>query len=100
MTITVESGLKERRQEVTLDEETLKRIAQEVIKELGAGCGVSRVGRLAGSTFWCIHFTDSHGPLCNDFREYVGGSYEEELIRKRIRDFLSEQHGEKAGAGK
>ena len=85
---------------MTLDGETLEKLAREVIGELGMDCGVSRVGRLAGSTFWCVHFTDGHGPLCNDFREYVGGIYEEDLIRKRIRDFLLQQHGEKGVQGK
>jgi hypothetical protein len=84
---------------MTLDEETLKKMAQEVAKEQGFECRVDRVVPLAGSTAWCIYFTDGHGPFCNDFREYVGGPYEEDLIRQRIRDYLSKQHSGKS-AGK
>jgi hypothetical protein len=80
---------------VTLDEETLKKLTREVAGELGVDCQASLVTQLAGSTTWCIYFTDGHAPFCNDFREYVGGVYEEGLIRKRIRDYLVEQHAEK-----
>ena len=82
---------------MTLDEETLKKLTREVAGELGVDCQASLVTQLAGSTTWCIYFTDGHAPFCNDFREYVGGPYEESLIRGRIRDYLVEQH---AGKGK
>ena len=77
---------------MTLDEETLKKLTREVAGELGVDCQASLVTQLAGSTTWCIYFTDGHAPFCNDFREYVGGPYEEGLIRGRIRDYLVEQH--------
>jgi hypothetical protein len=85
---------------MTLDEETLKRLTGEVAGGLGIDCPVSRVTQLAGSTFWCIHFTDGHSPFCNDFREYVGGPYEESLIRKRIGDYLVKQHAGKESMAK
>lgn len=81
---------------MTLDEETLKRLTREVAGELNVDCQASLVMQLAGSTVWCIYFTDGHAPFCNDFREYVGGPYEEGFIRKRIRDYLAEQHADKA----
>ncbi|MGB7923848.1 MAG: hypothetical protein WCF57_11445 [Pyrinomonadaceae bacterium] len=74
---------------MTLDEETLKRLTREVAAEMKVDYAVSRVTQLAGSTVWCIHFTDGRAPFCNDFREYVGGPYEESLIRKRIGDYLA-----------
>jgi hypothetical protein len=80
---------------VTLDEETLKKLTREVAGELGLDCGVSHVTPLAGTTTWCIFFTDGHAPYCNDFREYVGGVYDEDVIKKRIRDYLATQHAEK-----
>ena len=81
---------------MTLDEETLKKLTHEVAGELKVDCQASLVTQLAGSTVWCIYFTDGHAPFCNDFREYVGGPYEEGLIRKRIRDYLVEQHADRA----
>ena len=80
---------------MTLDEETLKRLTREVVAELGLNCEVSLATPLAGSTTWCLYFTDGHAPFCNDFREFVGGPYEEEVIKKRIRDYLVQQHAEK-----
>jgi hypothetical protein len=77
---------------VTLDEETLKRLTREVAGELGLECEASLATPLAGSTTWCIYFTDGHAPYCNDFREFVGAPYEEDLIRRRIRDYLARQH--------
>lgn len=81
---------------MTLDEETLKRLTREVAGERGVDSPVSRVTQLAGSTVWCIYFTDGRAPFCNDFREYVGGPYEEGLIKKRIGDYLALRHAESA----
>lgn len=80
---------------MTLDEETLKRLAREVTGELGVDCGISHITPLAGTTTWCIYFTDGHAPYCNDFREFVGAPYEEDVIKKRIRDYIVMQHEEK-----
>jgi hypothetical protein len=85
--------------EVTLDTVMLKRIAEEVASEAGYGCKVDRVAQLVNSTIWYITFTDGHAPLFNDFRTHVGGPYEEDLIRERIKNYLAAQHtGAKAGA--
>jgi hypothetical protein len=84
---------------VTLNEETLNRLTREVAGELNVDCQASHITQLAGSTTWCIYFADGHAPFCNDFREYVGGPYEEDLIKKRIRDYLAQQHAEKASVG-
>lgn len=85
---------------MTLDEATLKRLTSEAAGELGVDCPVSHVTQLAGSTVWCIYFTDGHAPFCNDFREYVGGPYEESLIKQRIGDYLARQHAEKESMGR
>ena len=97
MTIALEGKARRRlRMEVTtkvnLDEETLKKFTREVARELGHGCEASLATPLAGSTTWCIYFTDGHAPYCNDFREFVGAPYEEDLIKKRIKDYLAKQH--------
>ena len=80
---------------MTLDEETLKKLTREVAGELGLKCEVSLATPLAGSTTWCLYFTDGHAPFCNDFREFVGAPYEEDFIRKKIKDYLVEQHAKK-----
>ena len=100
--MTVAPGGKARRRsrmevttKVNLDEETLKKFTREVARELGLGCEASLAAPLAGSTTWCIYFTDGHAPYCNDFREFVGAPYEEDLIKKRIKDYLTKQHSSK-----
>ena len=80
---------------MTLDEETLKKLTREVAGELGLACEASLVTPLAGTTTWCIYFTDGHAPYCNDFREYVGAPYEEDVVKQRIRNYLVKQHAEK-----
>ena len=79
----------------SLDAETLKSMTEQVASELGLPCGVERAAPLMGSTMWYIRFTDGHAPFFNDFREYVGGPYDEDLIRERIKNYLVSQHSEK-----
>jgi hypothetical protein len=80
---------------LTLDEETLKKLTREVAGEMGLDCAASLVTPLAGTTTWCIYFTDGHAPYCSDFREYVGAPYEEDTIKQKIRDYLVKQHEER-----
>lgn len=78
----------------TLDAETLKSMVREAATELGLPCEAEQVSQLMGSTTWYIRFKDGHAPFFNDFREYVGGPYEESLIKDRIKTYLSSQHGQ------
>ena len=52
-----------------------------------------------GSTTWYIRFKDGHAPFFNDFREYVGGPYDEALIKERIKNYLSSQHAQQGTEG-
>jgi hypothetical protein len=81
----------------TLDAETLKSLAREAAGELGLPCEVESASQLMGSTTWYLRFKDGHAPFFNDFREYVGGPYEESLIKERIKDYLSGQHAPAEG---
>ena len=81
----------------SLDAETLKSLTREVAGELGLPCEVEQASQLMGSTVWYIRFTDGHDPFFNDFREYVGAPYEEDLIRERIKNYLVSQHTEQKG---
>lgn len=83
----------------SLDAETLKRLAKEVAGEYGLPCEVEGVSKLMGSNVWYIRFKDGHAPFFNDFREYVGGPYEEDLIKERIKNYLTSQHAQAEGAG-
>ena len=76
----------------TLDAETLKSLTREAARELGLPCEAESVSQLMGSTTWYIRFKDGHAPFFNDFREYVGGPYDEALIKERIKNYLSSQH--------
>lgn len=81
----------------SLDEKTLKSLTKEAAKELGLPCEVEAASQLMGSTTWYIRFRDGHAPFFNDFREYVGGPYDEDLIKERIKNYLASQHGSKEG---
>jgi hypothetical protein len=81
----------------TLDAETLKSLAREAARELGLPCEVESASQLMGSTTWYLRFKDGHAPFFNDFREYVGGPYEESLIKERIKSYLSSQHSAAEG---
>ena len=81
----------------SLDAETLKSLTREAAGELGLPCEVETAARLMGSNFWYIRFKDGHAPFFNDFREYVGGPYEESLIKERIKNYLASQHPEQKG---
>lgn len=81
----------------SLDAETIRHVTTEVAGELGLPCKVESAAQLMGSTTWYIRFTDGHGPFFNDFREYVGGPYDEDLMRERIKNYLVSQHPEKKG---
>jgi hypothetical protein len=78
----------------TLDAEIIKNMAREAARELGLPCEVEQASQLMGSTTWYIRFTDGHAPFFNDFREYVGGPYEESLIKERIKNYLASQHAQ------
>lgn len=82
----------------SLDAEKLKSITNEVARELGLPCEAEAASPLMGSTTWYIRFKDGHTPFFNDFREYVGAPYEENLIRERIKDYLVSQHGQTEGS--
>ena len=81
----------------SLDEKTLKSLTKEAASELGLPCEVESASQLMGSTTWYIRFRDGHAPFFNDFREYVGGPYDEDLIKERIKNYLASQHGSKEG---
>jgi hypothetical protein len=81
----------------SLDAETLKSLAREAAGEMGLPCEVEEVKPLMGSTTWYIRFNDGHAPFFNDFREYVGGPYDEALIKERIKSYLASQHASKEG---
>lgn len=84
------------REELTsLDAETLKSLAREAAQELGLPCEVEAAKPFMGSTTWYIRFRDGHAPFFNDFREYVGGPYDETLIKERIKNYLAGQHASK-----
>jgi len=76
----------------SLDAETIKSLTREAARELGLPCEADSVSQLMGSTTWYIRFNDGHAPFFNDFREYVGGPYDESLIKERIKNYLSEEH--------
>jgi hypothetical protein len=76
----------------SIDAETLKSMTDEVANELGLPCRVESVAPIMGSTMWYIRFKDGHAPFYNDFREYVGAPYEEDLIKERIKNYLVSQH--------
>jgi hypothetical protein len=78
--------------ETTLDAEVLKSLTREAARELGLPCEVASASQLMGSTTWYIRFKDGHAPFFNDFREYVGGPYDEALIKERIKSYLASQH--------
>ncbi len=82
---------------MTLDGHTLKRVADEVARELGLNCKVVEAKQLMGSTTWYLVFDDGHGPFFNDFRAWVGAPYEESFIRQRIRDYLLREHAHENG---
>lgn len=82
----------------SLNAETLKTLTNEVANELGLPCKVEAVAPLMGSTVWYIRFKDGHAPFFNDFREYVGAPYEEDLIKERIKNYLVSQHTAKEGS--
>lgn len=82
----------------SLDAEAIKNLTGEVAAEQGLPCEVESVAPLMGSTVWCIRFKDGHAPFYNDFREYVGGPYEEDLIKERIRNYLTSQHARAEGS--
>jgi hypothetical protein len=75
----------------------LKSLTREAARELGLPCEAESATQLMGSTTWYIRFKDGHPPFFNDFREYVGGPYEESLIKERIKNYLSSQHAEREG---
>lgn len=83
----------------SLDAETLKRIAKDAAREAGLPCEVESASQLMGSTTWYLRFSDGHGPFFNDFREYVGGPYDEALIKERIKSYLTSQHAVAESAG-
>lgn len=83
----------------SLDAETLKRIGKDAARELGLSCEVETASQLMGSTTWYLRFSDGHGPFFNDFREYVGGPYDEALIKERIKNYLTSQHAAAESAG-
>lgn len=83
----------------SLDAETLKRLTKEVASESGLPCEAESASRLMGSNTWYIRFKDGHAPFFNDFREYVGGPYEEDLIKERIKNYLTSQHALGEGSG-
>lgn len=83
----------------TLDAEMLKSLTREAARELGLPCEAEAVSQLMGSTTWYIRFKDNHPPFFNDFREYVGGPYDESLIKERIKNYLSGQHGQEGTRG-
>lgn len=83
----------------TLDAEMLKSLTREAARELGLPCEADQVSQLMGSNFWYIRFKDGHPPFFNDFREYVGGPYEESLIKERIKNYLSGQHAQEGTRG-
>lgn len=76
----------------SLDAETIKRIARDAARESGLPCEVEAASQLMGSTTWYLRFSDGHAPFFNDFREYVGGPYDEALIKERIKNYLTGQH--------
>ena len=76
----------------TLDAETLKSLAREAASELVLPCEIESASQFMRSTTWYLRFKDGHAPFFNDFREYVGGPYEESLIKERIKNYLSGQH--------
>ncbi len=82
----------------TLDADTIKSLTREAARELGLPCEAESVEPFMGSTTWYIRFKDGHAPFFNDFREYVGGPYDEALIKERIKSYLTSQHGA-AGKG-
>ena len=82
----------------SLDSETLKTLTREAARELGLPCEAESATQLMGSTTWYIRFKDGHAPFFNDFREYVGGPYDEALIKERIGNYLSSQHVATAAA--
>ncbi len=84
----------------SLDAETLKKLAKEVTSELGLPCEVESVSKFMNSNTWYIRFKDGHAPFFNDFREYVGGPYEEDLIKERIKNYLTSQHAQAQEAGR
>lgn len=81
----------------TLDAEMLKSMTREAARELGLPCEVETASQLMGSTTWYIRFKDGHTPFFNDFREYVGGPYDEALIKERIKNYLASQHATTEG---
>jgi hypothetical protein len=83
----------------TLDAEMLKSMTREAARELGLPCEAESAAQLMGSTTWYIRFKDGHAPFFNDFREYVGGPYEEGLIKERIKNYLSGQHAQEGPRG-
>jgi hypothetical protein len=83
----------------SLDAETLKSLAGEAARELGLPCEVESAKPFMNSTTWLIRFRDGHDPFFNDFREYVGGPYDEALIKERIKNYLSGQHASKEVRG-
>ncbi|MBD0372076.1 MAG: hypothetical protein ICV60_14640 [Pyrinomonadaceae bacterium] len=81
----------------TLDAEMIKSLTKEAARELELPCEAESVAQLMGSTTWYIRFTDGHPPFFNDFREYVGGPYEESLVKERIKNYLLSQHTQSEG---
>jgi hypothetical protein len=75
-------------------------LTKEVANEAGLPCEVETAAQLMGSNTWYIRFKDGHAPFFNDFREYVGGPYEEDLIKERIKNYLTSQHAQAKEAGR
>lgn len=79
-----------------MDQDKLKRIAEQAIADTGYRCIVAAVFMPQDRPEWCVQFSDSYGLFCHDFQTPAPGESGEDKARELIVRHLREAHASRA----
>jgi hypothetical protein len=74
-----------------MDEQAIKRAAEEAVNDLQLDCEIKNVCRSPNKEEWCIQFSGKYGQLCDDFKNQFEKENSHVVIREKIKSHLLKQ---------
>lgn len=74
-----------------MDEQAIKRAAEEAMSDLQLDCEVKEVCRSSGGDEWCVQFSGKYGQFCDEFKNQFGKENNPRIVQEKIKRHLLKQ---------
>jgi uncharacterized protein YoxC len=74
-----------------MDEQAIKRAAEEAVNDLQLDCEIKNVCRSPNRDEWCVQFSGKYGQFCDDLKNQFEKENSPRVVREKIKSHLLKQ---------